>query len=513
MILVFHKITFFSALLLFSLPYFAQEKLNDGHKKFYYENGVVSSEGEIKNGKPEGYWKTYYPTGILKSEGNRKNYLLDSTWVFYNERGDTIQKINYKANKKHGIKTLFSSKCNIILEENFENDIKQGYTIHYYDTLLFDSVAKIKQKEIFYEENMPVGNAFEYGLDGRIITIIVYKKGTLMGKEFINRYDVNNKKTGIWKKFYEDTGKIQQEATYKNGLLNGYLKEYDKKGMLINVTLYINGDPQLFAEELSTLDIKKEFYDDGTVKKEGTYDVTGKEHGKFKYYDENGNLELTERYEHGILLAKGLVDKEDRRKGYWEEYYITGELKSKGHYKDGEKIEEWEYFFVDNQLQQKGNYMEGGKPIGKWLWYYPNGQILREENYRKGLRDGMMEEFLEDGTLITKGEFIDGKKEDEWFYELGDHKEIGKYRDGERHGEWIYYYPNGKINFEGKFVDGLPDGKHKHYFENGKIKREEHYLMGTKTNTWKSYNELGEISLMVEFKNGENYKINGTKVK
>jgi len=507
-----NKISFFFLLFLYSLSYFAQEKLKDGHKKFYYENGIVSSEGEIKNGKPEGYWVTYHPNGLKKSEGNRKNHLLDSTWIFYNEREDTLQKIVYKNDKKNGLKTYFSDNCNIILEENYVDDIKQGVSIHYYDTILYDSIAKIKQKEIFYEDNLASGNAFEYGLDGRIISIIVYKKGTLIGKEIINRYDFNNKKTGIWKKFY-DNGKLKEESTYKNGLLNGYLKEYDLKGMLTNATLYINGEPQLFAEELSNLDIKKEFYTDGTVKKEGTYDVTGKEHGKFKYYDEEGNLELTELYEHGILLAKGLVDKEDRRQGYWEEYYITGELKSKGHYKDGDKIDEWEYFFVNNQLQQKGSYMEGGKPIEKWIWYYPNGSVLREENYRKGLRDGLMEEFFEDGTLITKGEFIDGKKEDEWFYELGDHKEIGKYIDGERHGVWKYFFPNGKLHFEGKFVDGLPDGKHKYYFESGKIKREENYIMGVKTGNWKSYNELGELSLIVEYKNGENYKINGSKIK
>ncbi|MBL7883037.1 MAG: hypothetical protein JNL69_03140, partial [Bacteroidia bacterium] len=59
----------------------------NGYNKFYYENGKLSSEGLMRDGKPDGYWKTYSPNGTLKSEGNRKNFQLDSTWKFYNEQG------------------------------------------------------------------------------------------------------------------------------------------------------------------------------------------------------------------------------------------------------------------------------------------------------------------------------------------------------------------------------------------------------------------------------------------
>ena len=71
------------------------EIVKNGYSIIYYKNGKISSEGWMKNGRPDGSWKTYYMTGILKSEGIRKNLLLDSTWVFYNSFGDTIEKINY----------------------------------------------------------------------------------------------------------------------------------------------------------------------------------------------------------------------------------------------------------------------------------------------------------------------------------------------------------------------------------------------------------------------------------
>ena len=59
----------------------------NGIVKYYYDNGKISSEGLMKDAKPDGYWKNYYKNGKIKIEGNRKNYLLDSLWKFYNEQG------------------------------------------------------------------------------------------------------------------------------------------------------------------------------------------------------------------------------------------------------------------------------------------------------------------------------------------------------------------------------------------------------------------------------------------
>ena len=65
---------------------FSQDSIKtNGYQKFNYPSGVISSEGTMKNGKPDGNWKSYYENGKLKSEGNRKNFEIDSTWKFYNE--------------------------------------------------------------------------------------------------------------------------------------------------------------------------------------------------------------------------------------------------------------------------------------------------------------------------------------------------------------------------------------------------------------------------------------------
>ncbi len=74
---------------------YAQGDMADGYKVFKYPNGNISSEGTLKNGKPDGFWKSYFVTGVKKSEGKRRNFMLDSVWVFYMQTGDTLEKIDY----------------------------------------------------------------------------------------------------------------------------------------------------------------------------------------------------------------------------------------------------------------------------------------------------------------------------------------------------------------------------------------------------------------------------------
>ncbi|MFM9057157.1 MAG: toxin-antitoxin system YwqK family antitoxin, partial [Bacteroidota bacterium] len=69
---------------------------------FRYPNGIISSEGFFKNGKPDGYWKSYYENGGLKSEGNRRGGLLDSLWKFYDEQGKKSSDIHYREGQKNG---------------------------------------------------------------------------------------------------------------------------------------------------------------------------------------------------------------------------------------------------------------------------------------------------------------------------------------------------------------------------------------------------------------------------
>jgi antitoxin component YwqK of YwqJK toxin-antitoxin module len=221
-------------------------KIRNGVQKFFYKSGILSSQGLMRDGKPDGYWKSYYENGKLKSEGNRKNFELDSLWKFYNEQGRLILDAEYRNGKKNGIKSTYLEKET--LRESFKNDIKEGYTRYYYPD------GKLKA-EIPFQNGLEWGFGKEYAADGTIITLTEYKRGFVVDRIRINRKDKDNLKQGWWYIFYT-SGNIHVEGTYKDDLKDGYFKEYAENGDLISVEKYINGIKQPDAQEVKKLDLK-----------------------------------------------------------------------------------------------------------------------------------------------------------------------------------------------------------------------------------------------------------------
>lgn len=515
-------------LLLFPVMLFAQpnQKVNNnGYNTFYYDNGKISSEGTMRDGKPDGYWKTYSPNGTIKSEGNRKNFQLDSIWRFYNEQGQLAFEFNYKEGKKNGLKKTFDAKEKFLLTaENFENDIKQENTIIYYKPVQpnvqpgvkagsktsFPQVGKIKQT-IPFINGKEDGLGLEYALDSTIITMTEYKMGFIQKEEKINRRDGKNLKQGVWKEFYP-TSALKQEVTYSDDKMNGYLKEYSPSGSLLNTTKYINGALQTNVPELAKLDVKTEYFDNGLVRFTRTYkdDVAEGIHREFSL---EGKVIDAKVYVEGVLTAEGVLDTAGRQQGIWKEFYPDGKTKSKGEYLNGKRVGEWVFFHPNEKIEQKGVYDRKGKAQGSWKWFYETGNLLREENYSNNLLDGVMTEYSDSGKVITKGEFIDGQKEGQWVLELQGYREEGSYKGDKRDGEWKHYYTdNGKLRFVGKFIDGIPDGMQIFYYSNGNEKQTGKYAGGLKEGEWKFYDESGYLFLTIVFKNDIEIRFDGIKV-
>ena len=93
---------------LFSIGCFCDAQVKKEYKIFKNNDGLVTSEGTLENGKPNGYWKTYHQNGKLKTEGNRLNFVLDSLWKFFDTQGYLTVEINYKNGLKHGYQKLFN---------------------------------------------------------------------------------------------------------------------------------------------------------------------------------------------------------------------------------------------------------------------------------------------------------------------------------------------------------------------------------------------------------------------
>lgn len=496
----------------FELTGQAQDK-DSSFVKFYYPNGQVSSEGIMRNNRPDGYWKTYYVTGVVKSEGKRTNFLLDSIWNFYNQSGELIQQISYKIGSKSGYSIRYRydnplkpGQRTVVSKELYINDKKEGKSYYYYPT------GELKQV-VIYKNGRKHGLSMEYDVDSTLITVLEYNNNYVVDRERVNRVDKSGEKQGIFREYYA-SGQIKKEVHYLDNQLHGYYREFDGNGNLITAVRYERGNivEEIDEDIKELLDMKSTYDEQGRIIFTGGY-KNGIPVGVHRFYDTTGAVQNSYLYnELGQKISEGIIDEQGRRTGSWTDYYPTGEIKAKGFYKSSMRTGKWTFYYRAGGIEQTGRY-ERGKYSGKWIWYYPNGNVWREENYFNGREDGNFVEYARDGTILTKGAYINGEKEGEWIYQVGDHIERGVYQVGLREGEWKYYYNNGNLEYEGYYYQGNPHKKHKYYYPSGVLKEEQYYEMGIREKNWKKYDQEGNLVMTITYKNNQEQRINGIKIR
>ncbi len=486
----------------------SEQTLQDGYQVFKYPNGAISSEGLIKNGKPEGFWKSYYVTGIKKSEGKRTSFLLDSIWVLYDQSGDTTDIINYLVGKKNGYYYKYrkdpAEGLYVWSKELYAGDRKEGTAYFYYPD------GKIQQT-ITYNEGKKEGVSKEYDKNGNIITLLEYNNDFLISRERINRVDAKGLKQGIWKDFYTGGG-IKSEKTYKDDQLHGYYKEYDDKGKLVLTMLYENGSiVKSRVEDEPDIEIVNKYDNNGKLIFSGPY-RNQVPVGIHREFGADGKVTNSFIYnDMGLMLSEGIVDEAGNKNGKWKDYYPTGKVQAEGQYTDNRRSGVWKFNNNAEKLEQTGSY-NNGRPDGLWKWYYENGSVLREEEYFQGVRDGSYVEYSLTGEIISQGEYADGEKNGDWKYKSGDNTEEGKYIVGLRDGLWKSLYPDGKTRFKGNYIQGNPDGVQTYYYENGRTREDQFYRMGIRQKTWKKFDEEGNTLLTITYKDDVEMSINGIKI-
>lgn len=479
--------------LCFSLDLFSQT----GYQSFTYPGGQVASEGLLRDGRPDGLWKTYYESGQLKSIGKRTDFLLDSTWVFFSEAGDTTLIVNYRKDLKNGPRFTFGKED--ILMEPFVNDIRQGEGKRY------DKNQHLIQT-ITYRNGVEEGISPIFDTTGLLREIVTYRKGFVMTREVVNRYDHEGKKHGYWKTFFDDWS-VHTECYYRHGLRNGFYKEYDEKGNLKKIIKYVNDVEQVLESEMKPLVVQHEYYPSGKVKREASF-RDGKREGVWREFDENGKVLNSQTYENGVLVGQGIVDTDGKRRGQYKEFYPDSTLRAEGLFVEGQRSGEWKFYYNNGQIQEIGCYKEG-QPDGVWIWYYDNGQKQIEEQFFNGTSNGSYKEYDSKGNIIVTGTYFDGMKNGKWTEQIGDMRTQGEYRNDKQVGEWVSYYDNGRMAFKGTFNAGYPDGEHFFYYENGKLREIQKYAAGVKHGDWKKYLDTGELYFTVTYDQGKEVKYDG----
>lgn len=474
-------------------------------QQYRYDNGQISAQGYLLQGRPEGYWENFDPEGNLISEGCRKNFKLEGIWKFY-KKGKIVSEISYHNDRKNGF-------CRYYMEDRIIQDIYVNDTLHGTRSI-YDTSGNLIQTTVFDKGNE---NGFDrrYNRYGDTWMFTYYRNGMVVFRERLNQRDENGLRQGLWKDYYSNP-QVKWECHFVNDLRNGYYKEYDSLGNLLILQKYVNGILQENADELAQLEVYTEYYQNGQIR----YRVglkNGQPEGICREYDSiTGKVKRALIFRRGKITGSKNVDSRGNIIEDGNEYYADGKLKSKGSYFRGQKWGRWKFFYPDGTIQQEGEYKEG-IPEGLWTWYYPDGNIRIEQEFYKGEPEGSYSEYDENGNIIASGKYIEGLEEGKWLYVQGDMKIQGSYAGGERHGVWkTYYVMRGKSKrmiFKGSYLGGLEEGLHQYFTVEGKLVEEGYYRMGKKVGVWTKYDINGLPSVTITYdQNEEESRYNGKKV-
>lgn len=105
---------------------------------------------------------------------------------------------------------------------------------------------------------------------------------------------IEGKKNGLWKYYQEDwDGKLELEERYLNGNREGLSITYHQNGKI--------SDEMFFKNDCGNGTCNR-FNEKGILIESGNY-LNGLYHGKWKYYDNSGNMKIIRVYEFGELIS------------------------------------------------------------------------------------------------------------------------------------------------------------------------------------------------------------------
>lgn len=518
-----------------------------GYYRYFYNNGVIKSEGNYTDGKQDGIWKYYnedatqYSTidNISEKEYTITKYYTNGQKRSYEHIKDGLTIDNYLQYYSNGV-----------LEQKLpikENHIDGEFAIYYDNGQVRRSNKMVKGKiadgeEIYYHPNGVIlskgtnkndkaeGEYTEYYEDGKIKFTRIYKDGKANGpaKEYFRNGQVSEEYTyvddkydGVYKSYY-DNGVLEREAKYVKGESIGKTKLYDFDGKLFaeyldgknkikSATYYDKTGKVIYTVDAqkNELDLKKYnalgiVIEEGKVKKDfrvGTWKFYS-DGGALLYiktYDDKGVFNgKVEKYLVGEILDERYEMKDDEYDGTYIEYFINGNKLREGNYVKGNKEGPWKYYFNNKNIRDEIYYHED-KMVGIRRIYNPDGKLKTIEEYKEGYiykvklfnSEGKM--ISSDTTGFPYGNLI-------LKYENGNTYCHTSYKNGKKHGKQYFYYSNGFTKNIEEYVDGVQTGLEINYHSNGKPEYKCKYVNGDLDSTYTWFTESGQVEVRRNYK-------------
>ena len=215
--------------------------------------------------------------------------------------------------------------------------------------------------------------------------LILFVSGTAIAQEKINQLDAQGRRTGVWKKYY-DNNNIRYEGQFvagkEIGVFNYYSELSTTHPMLVKT----------FSEGSDNAKVSY-FYEDGMLESEGSMNGINRI-GKWTYYNTDGKTIVSEEnYENGLLngitttyfvtgkKAETATFKKGKLYGNVLRYSSEGILMDDLHYENGKLHGSAKYFNVAGKLVRKGNY-ENDQKVGNWE-YFENGEPISAKKIKE----------------------------------------------------------------------------------------------------------------------------------
>ena len=367
-------------------------------------------EVKYKNGVPwDGVLKDWFSDGQLRIAEEYVEGLLEGKCVSYFPDGQLKYELNYLNGKKHGLNKGYFGMAEIGI---FYFDIDRPDNGHLdYDgiELAFDEPFPDKQylNDLYLEEE-----SFDVGIEIALenqeyqnfnMIECQYKNGELDGlmrewnndNDLIREENYKNGKIDGWQKFWYKTGNKKQEIFFKEGVKSGESRFWLEDGQLNNIENYKDG-------VLDGLCIKKSSIGTRVIEKIEINYRKGKKEGAFKQYvmGENDLLYLSQEGNYS----------NNQKIGAWKSWYANGKPSFEGNYGNNEQLDSCQLWYENDQLKYE---------VKKYLLPFP---VNKERIVAK--------HFLEDGQIHFELEYEDGKlvHEKQWWYN-GQLKVLRNYKE------------------------------------------------------------------------------------
>ena len=362
-------------------------ELNEESVRTYLKNEAVKEEQRKKLVLKEGLIVTYHDNGRVKEKGKYIAGRKEGEWYVYSSRGKLIKTVDYKKGKA--------------IATNAPDKIKDIATYH--------DNGRIKEQGITRNGKRD-GEWKLYNSRGKLETVRVYARGEIV------RQDRPEKMEEVAE--YHDNGRIKAQGNIKNGKKDGVWKLYSSRGKMIKSITYASGEiiRDTESSKKDSLQPLREgahvnYHENGRIKISGTF-KKNKKSGEWREYDKRGTIISITIYSDGEILFQ---QNPNIVKAYTS-YHDNGRLKEQGMLKGEKRDGEWYLYSKRGKLLRKTNYFQGAiinqnstRVINSFVTYHKNGFVKEEGILKMGQRDGIWKRYDDDGEHIETVTYNNGK--------------------------------------------------------------------------------------------------------